>query len=167
MNHRNKLAAAALATTLLFVGSLTFAFAGESSEEDIKREVSYMAKKLLDMSGQDSYTVEQPPMVKPFIGICTGMKPEGIQLTCISPDSQAAKAGLKTGDLVLSMNGVSMASQADHKEAADSGYWSIVKKMKTGDVLKFKVLREGKQQDINVAVGSLSHPGYKLVISRK
>ena len=126
-------------------------------------EISYLAKKLLDMSGEESLTVKQPSYDKPFIGICTEVTEQGMKITCVTPGTQAKKAGLQTGDIIVRMKGLDMASS--EKETTKKNYFSIVENMKTDEEIKLLLLREGKRMDLVVTVGSLSHPAYELRIN--
>lgn len=136
----------------------------EPNEEDIKREISFLAKKLIDMSGEDSVVIESAAVVKPFIGVCSSIQRNGVKLTCITPESQADKNGLKTGDVISAINGISMSEQ-ENKDRMHA-YWGIVKSMSTGDVLKLDVVRGGAELKLEVTVGSLSHPAFTLEIRR-
>ena len=61
-----------LITPILVLGLATApTAAGEWTEEHIMREIAYMAKKLLDMSGKESIRLESPAFDKPFMGICS------------------------------------------------------------------------------------------------
>ena len=141
--------------------------AGEDlNEEGIKLEISYLAKRLLDITGEDSYTITSDAVVKPFIGICSNLLDSGVQLTCVTPDSQAAKAGLETGDVITKINGLSVAGQKSKKKDSKGNYWSIVKSMEPGDELKMEIEREGKTRSLDVMVGSLSHPSYSCKIDK-
>lgn len=147
---------------ILMVSCLAFAttsFAG-SSEEELKYEISFLAKKLLDMSGEDSITVEQSAFMKPFIGICSDVSTNGIKLTCITPGHNASKAGLKTGDLITAINNIDMTS------SNKSAFYMLTKSMKTGDELAIKLLRKGNQKVIKVTVGSIGHPAYSLTVKK-
>jgi len=130
----------------------------EYTEEDIKREISFWAKKLLDMKGEKTLTIRSSSLVKPFIGVCNSVDEQGVKLTCITPESQADKNGLKTGDLVVAINGISMTGKDGSKK--DHGYWDIVNNMKTGDLLKMDIIRSGEPQTIDVNVGALSQPAF-------
>ncbi|MBT8114001.1 MAG: PDZ domain-containing protein [Arenicella sp.] len=153
-----------------FLAALIFtqpSLAGKDlDEEAVKLEISYLAKRILDLTGKDTYTITSEAVVKPFIGICTELKESGVKLTCITPDSQAARAGLLTGDLITEINGLSMAGQKSRKESYKGNYWSLVKSIKPGDELKMKLERDGKSQSLDVIVGSLSHPAYSCDISK-
>jgi len=154
-----------LSILLLFLAALVAQAGDEHAEDKIKLELSYLALKLLDLSGEDTYVVESDAVAKPYVGICMDMKKEGILLTCVTPDSGAAKAGLKTGDLIKSINGLSLAKQ-DDKHNSKGNYWKIFGEMEIGDKLMVNVSRGDKELDIAVKVGSLSHPSYRLEIKK-
>lgn len=139
--------------------------AGAHTEEEIQLEISYLAMKLLEIKAKDSYTLESKALIKPYIGICSTMKKKGIYLSCVTPASQGAKAGLKTGDMVLSINGVSMANQQDYRDP-DGDYWKITDRMKIGDELVLELVDGDKTRELTVTVGSLSHPAYRIEISK-
>ena len=142
----------------------TCSYAG-SSEEELKHEISFLAKKLLDMSGQESVTVDQPAYMKPFIGICSDVIREGVKLTCITPGHGAAQAGLKTGDLVVVINGVDM-TETDSQDNKKT-FRKLIGDMKTGDILAIKLLRNGQQKSFEVNVGSIDQPAYTLTVKNK
>ena len=142
---------------------------GKDSQSAIESEISYLAKRLLDLKGTDSYTIERTAFTKPYIGICTDMKKPGVAITCVTPDSQASKSGLKTGDLMTSINGISMADQNPHpmvKKNSKPSYWTVVNNMKVGDKLNIELLRAGEPVTLNVIVGSLQHPAFKLEVKK-
>lgn len=153
-----------VALSIVVFATTSVSFAG-SNEAELRHEISYLAKKLLDLSGEDSLTVEEPAFMKPFIGICSEILPEGVQLTCITPKHNAAKAGLKTGDLLIAINGIDMTdlNKDDYKNA----FYSITKSMKTDEKLAMKLMRKGKSELITVTVGAISHPAYTLIVKKK
>jgi len=138
--------------------------AGEWTEEHIMREIAYMAKQLLDMSGKDSVRIESAAFDKPFIGICSEILTKGVKLTCVTPGTQAAKAGLQTGDVVIQMNEVSLANE--DLAVTKKRYYKIVESMQTGEEIKLVLVRDGNQMARMVTVGSLSHPAYVLEVDR-
>ena len=149
---------------LSVVANTTLQAGEEYTEEYILQEMGYLAKKLLDVTGKDSYTAESPQYTKPFIGICTSIDDQGILLTCVTPGTQAEKSGLRTGDIVTRINAVSFLGSKIKK--TKESYHTLVKKMKTGDVLKFSLLRDGKNMTIDVTVGVMSHPSFNISIKR-
>lgn len=157
-----------LKTTLLFLmlsTSLTSVLAGYN-ESELRNEISFLAKKLLDMSGENELTIKQPSINKPYLGICGEPSHNGVLLTCVTPGHNAQKAGLKTGDVIISINGVSMLSQQAHKHDSANAYYKMMGAMKTDDILKLTLLRHGKERQKDVPVGKLSQPSYTLIIKR-
>lgn len=150
---------------LMFSACSSTAFAGYS-ENELRNEISFLAKKLLDMSGENELTIKQPSINKPYLGICGEPSHSGVLLTCVTPGHNAQKAGLKTGDVIISINGVSMLSQQAHKHDSANAYYKMMGAMKTDDILKLTLLRHGKERQKDVPVGKLSQPSYTLIIKR-
>lgn len=154
----------AIVACFAFAITTTPSFAGDN-EKELRYEISFLAKKLLDLSGEDSITVEQPAFMKPFIGICSDIFPDGVKLTCITPGHSAARAGLKTGDLITAINDIDLTGIP--RKSHDNVYYGITKKMKTGDKLAMTLIRKGVEQVITVTVGAVSHPAYTLTVKKK
>ena len=134
-------------------------------DEELRHEISFLAKKLLDKSGGDSITIEQPAYMKPFIGICSDVSRRGVKLTCITPGANASKAGLKTGDLVISINDIDMVTSSSRE--SEEAFYGITKTMKAGDKLVMKLIRKGEKQTITATVGDIGQPAYTLTVSKK
>lgn len=75
-------------------------------------------------------------------------RPEGALIAEVVPDSPAAKAGLRQGDVILSYNGINVENRVALRNA--------VAMMNPGTKVKFQVNREGKTIPIQVEVGT--HP---------
>ena len=74
--------------------------------------------------------------------------PEGALVAQVVPDSAAARAGIKPGDVILKFNGSSI---------VDSGALSVrVNAMAPGEKATLDIVREGKPMSINVTIGSAS-----------
>lgn len=63
------------------------------------------------------------------------------------PDTPAAEAGIKPGDVILSVNGEAMAGP---KEVTKR-----ISQIKPGDTVKVTLMRDGKEQTLNVRLGLL------------
>jgi len=103
-------------------------------------------------------------IVYPFLGVCSTSINQQVQQdlnlpvsdgaliksgtgcsAAISPGSPAEKAGLKEGDIILEING--------EKITASNPLGNIVQKYNPGDKITLKILREGKEQTIEVILG--------------
>jgi serine protease Do len=84
-----------------------------------------------------------PPLAESF-GLA---KAEGALVSKVEPDSPAAKAGLKTGDVILAWNGQSISDSADlPPRVADT---------KPGAQASIKVWRDGSEKQLTIAVGEM------------
>ncbi|MFM1868212.1 MAG: hypothetical protein RL591_1620, partial [Planctomycetota bacterium] len=87
------------------------------------------------------------------LGIQPGMTEDGesgILVESVSPNTSAADAGIKPGDILLSWDGVSLGSTADMMVK--------LRASKPGDVAKMRVLRDGKELEINVELKASTAP---------
>lgn len=75
--------------------------------------------------------------------------PEGALVAQVVPDSAAAKAGIKPGDVILKFNG---------SPIVDSGSLSVrVNALAPGDKATLDIMRDGKPMTMNVTIGSASN----------
>jgi serine protease Do len=65
----------------------------------------------------------------------------------VSPDTPAAKAGVRRGDVILSLNGQTVTSANDLRLR--------ISQMAPGSTAKLQISRDGKTQDVAVALGEL------------
>ena len=152
------------AILMLFFCSPSFA----GDEAEIRNEISFLASKLLDINGQKELTIKQPAVMKPFLGICGEVGHSGVLLNCVTPGHNAYKSGLQTGDVITSINGVSMLTNSTrNKKHKDTPYMKMMTSMKKGQVLKFVVNRQGEERQIDVTVGALNQPSYTLIIKHE
>jgi hypothetical protein len=87
------------------------------------------------------------------LGIQPGMTEDGesgILVESVSPNTSAADAGIKPGDILLSWNGESLGSTADMMVK--------LRASKPGDVAKMRVLRDGKEVEIDVELKASTAP---------
>ena len=70
---------------------------------------------------------------------------EGALAKEIAPGSGSQKAGVKVGDVVVAVDGADVRSMDD--------LILLIRRHKAGDVVKLKVVRDGKTQELAVTVG--------------
>jgi serine protease Do len=81
----------------------------------------------------------------------------GVLVTEVEPESPAAKAGLKQGDVILKMNGKEVRSNESLR--------NTISLMAPGTKIDLVVFRDGKERDIKVEVGSLSKSKFGMEMS--
>ena len=153
----------AVAALMLFMSN---SYAGEEewSEKAIQNEIGFLAQKLLDMSGKDSYECDVKSFMKPFMGICSDIKERGIKLTCVTPGTQADKGGLRTGDYITKINDIDVTNE--DLAVTKKAYYGFVEKMKIGDVINFELLRGDEKINKEVTVGTRKSPSFSLKVGR-
>ena len=91
---------------------------------------------------------------RPSIGITVGAipeqamekysMPEGVYISGVQENSDAAEKGLKKGDIVLEVNGTPVTTPEEIKDIKDQ--------FNVGDVLKMKIWRDGETFEVDVAI---------------
>lgn len=135
------------------------------SEEQLRSEVYYISNLLLEMHKKDNYTLEAPAYDRPFLGLCPKADSKGILLTCITPDGSAEKSKLKIDDIIVEIDGEDFLN--DDKVVDLRIFGMAITKLKIGEKYLFKILRDDKEIDVEVSVGSIRFPGFKLEINKK
>ncbi|MFL5341334.1 MAG: S1C family serine protease [Gemmataceae bacterium] len=80
-----------------------------------------------------------------FLGVQLSNENGTIEIHDTFPDSPAAKAGLKSGDVIVKVDG---------KDAGElMAFVEMVGKKKPGDKVKLTVKRDGKEKEIEVTLG--------------
>jgi serine protease Do len=72
---------------------------------------------------------------------------EGVLVTDVQPNSPAAKAGIQSGDVILSLGDKTVSSPRDLQ--------SLVERAEIGSKQTFQILRDGKQMPLDVTVKAL------------
>jgi S1-C subfamily serine protease len=103
---------------------------------------------------------------RPAIGVtlATGTKADtlGLEVTEVTPDSPAAKAGIAKGSRLLEINGVSLRISADDAAdpaTADVGFRRLQRelgKVKVGDAVSMRVLTNGQTRSVDVTTTSMA-----------
>lgn len=78
-------------------------------------------------------------------------KKEGVYVvSLVNPDSPAMKAGIKTGDLLLAMNGVPLGDEKYEKKLH-----AVKKSMQVGGTVTYTVVRQGQKKDVDITLGEI------------
>ncbi len=80
-----------------------------------------------------------------MLGVVTDMDDKGAEITSVSKESAAEKAGLKKGDIITKIGDQEIEESEDVSEA--------IKAHKPGDKVGITVLRDGKEQKITAELG--------------
>jgi serine protease Do len=86
-------------------------------------------------------------------GIAEGLgldTPKGAIVARVIPDSPADKAGVQSGDVILSVNGEEVTSMRNLP--------SLVAAVSPGEKADFRILRNGKEKDMAVTLGTREEP---------
>lgn len=81
-------------------------------------------------------------------------KPEGALVSSIDKDGPADKAGLKTGDVILKVNG--------HPIVASADLPTLIGEATPGDKVSLEVWRQGKRESLTAKLGDASVKGEKI-----
>jgi S1-C subfamily serine protease len=90
----------------------------------------------------------EPANPRSYLGVLVGPAEEGgtgIVVREVTPDSSAAKAGLKAGDRIVKLN------EGEVRDPAK--FSSAVATRKPGEKLRLGILRDGKEQTLTVTLG--------------
>lgn len=155
----------------IFLFTLLLAFylpvhAGEEScnctVEDIEKETSYLAKKLLELTKKDQFVIEHEKSMETIIGFCTDVTVHGIILTCITPDLDPFKKGMLTGDKVLRIDEYNFVNNT--LQASDKAFRQMKAQIKPGDLLTIEYIRDDELKEVKIQVSEITHPGFRLEV---
>ncbi len=119
-----------------------------------------------------SFEYQQKPFEKVSFGIVysydvtTGSK-SGVPISAVSPGSLMQQAGLKNGDIITSINGISLSNQL---QSSSQRQWKAalsltqeLRTLKDNDVFELDIIRNNKSLNLHGRISSIKIPG--LVIS--
>jgi C-terminal processing protease CtpA/Prc len=122
---------------------------------EAQREVARAHAELARAPMTASYVYTANFGDRAVIGVVLGPETaKGVKLVAVSPDGPAEKAGLQTGDVLVSLGGAKL---ADAEEAAKSRVYQIMESAKAGDEIPVVVERDGEELEFTV-VAELREP---------
>jgi membrane-associated protease RseP (regulator of RpoE activity) len=167
-----RLVAALLATCLLFAPGVA-ASAAETDRstlerdlaearkdlEEAAREVADLSRKLYGGEAGEAmrfvFGRPQGSMMGVNIGGDAG-RDEGVEVVGVSPGGPAAQAGLRTGDVIVAVDGRALRRSAEHSAGAQ--LVEYLRSVEPGRVLKVDYLREGKRATASVKAVAAEPP---------
>lgn len=96
------------------------------------------------VGGADKAGLEAPRQ-PPLLGVVHTSAPKGVLIQKIMPDSAAERAGLKPGDVILSVNGVEIQNPRH--------LFSEVQRYSAGTIVSIDYVRAGQKKNLQVALG--------------
>ena len=100
--------------------------------------------RMFRMDGdRDSETTES----RPQLGVLTQANEKGVEVVDVTEPSGAAKAGIKKGDIITSVD--------DKKIENPEALVEYIRSKKPGDVVAINLLREGKKESLKATLGEM------------
>lgn len=94
----------------------------------------------------DGPFAKKPEKGRGFLGLATETRPEGgLKVGKVGRESPAEKAGIKTGDVILKLNGKPLKTREELQD--------ILKEMAPGDKLSLEMLKAGKPETLEMKLG--------------
>ncbi|MGB0776230.1 MAG: PDZ domain-containing protein, partial [Akkermansiaceae bacterium] len=130
---------------LIGIHSRVSATMEENMHVPMREYIKHWDKMEADEFVGDGPFAKRPVKGSGFLGIGTTDSEDGVLIGKVMEKTPGAKAGLKTGDIILELDGVKMTKKAQFSAA--------VKEKSEGDELILLISRKGKKQTIKVTLG--------------
>lgn len=126
------------------------AAASEAAREELQRareELERAARRMAELSharhaGELQAALARPAFERPVIGVVMGTDSEGVRVAAVTPDSPAARAGLRSGDRITAIDGTAL--DANDAEGRLAQAHRLIGSLKEGDEVRVGYQREGR-----------------------
>lgn len=121
----------------------------EAARADLQRA----ARRVAELSRELGLAERPMPIVRrieqrPMLGVLLAPDSDGVRITGVTPDSGAAKAGLKAGDQLLKINGKAIAGKDGDARLASTR--ASLAELKAGTPASITYRRDGRTQETKV-----------------
>lgn len=137
--------------------------ANEAQIKLIKKELEFLATKLLKMTGEGQYTISHEGHERTIFGACGDATAQGIKISCVTPQSTAFRMGLKTGDTITMFNNIDLKSSK--LESKYELYSNSIKQLKNGDKVTILFERAGNIKKVTNVYESFYSPEYVFSVA--
>jgi len=150
---------------ILLIVNISFQVKAEQTIEDIEKEIAFLAKNLLELTGKSSYTLIKKNPFQPMFGACFSIKEQGIKLTCITPGLDPQKKGLVTGDIITKINDISFVNK--DLKVSKKLFKKFITSMNSGDNLAVNYINHNQQsKSVVITVAQVNYPSFELKVSQ-
>lgn len=120
--------------------------------EQASRRVAELSQKLYRDEIRDA--LARPAFERPIIGIVMAVdEGAGVRLAAVTPQSPAAKAGLRGGDRLLRIDGKPLAAAGQEARLAQAR--ELIGELEEGERVRLTYERDGKTQEVSLAAESM------------
>ena len=136
----------------------------DQARDDLKRAAAEMARvtRERDQDSPRAHAFEflsDPDRAVLGVAVAPGPKLDGtvrgVVITSVTPDSGADRAGLKTGDVLISVNGQSLTAKAGEQPGPDRKLLAVMGNLKIGDQVSVEYERGGKAASATAIAGRM------------
>jgi len=149
----------ALAVSLGLAGSVIAQFATptaaqrqeiETARADLERAATRLAElsRRYGLPHGSPVRIERKVVRKPMLGVLLGTHAQGVQIAGVTPDSAAAAAGLRSGDVITAIDGRAIAGQTP--EARQLAAQSRLAEIKADTPVRLAYRRDGQELQASV-----------------
>jgi len=124
----------------------------QSQLESAQTVLSVDSQRLSELVAKDM-ALRSPPAARTMLGIVldtTGVIPDGVRVAAVTPGGPANAAGLRSGDVIMAIDGESLAGRSDSPPIAV--FHRLTESAKPGDRVKLEYSRAGKPAATEIRV---------------
>jgi membrane-associated protease RseP (regulator of RpoE activity) len=140
----------------------------EARLEDARARLEAAAREVAELSGQLTGPIMQdfmiagaPGMHRAMLGINLGDQAsrDGVRVQSVTPGAPASDAGLRAGDVIVSVDGVNLRSKDKPSSATLVEH---MRDVKVGDKVKVEYLRDGKSHMAEITTEAFGARGFVM-----